>query len=232
MRRPTKADCLRTLISNGLHIGTVLDVGILDDTEALRVAFPKSKQYLFEPVEEFHSTIRKNYQDVDFELIGAAAGDKDGVVGLATRTIIAGTAISHSSIQDPDAPPADNVRQVRSIRLDTFVKERGLKGNILLKVDVDGAELRVLQGAQDVFDRIDVVIIEASRTFFFERFEYLHRQGFGLFDIVDVCYYSELFHQADLVFLRRPLLQDPRFNGWLRGPFQKSEWQSLNAILR
>lgn len=230
MRRATKMDCLRALIGNGLDIRTVIDVGILDDTEPLRTAFSKSKQYLFEPVEEFHPTIRQNYQGVDFELVGAAASDIDGTVSLATRTIIADMAISHSGIQDASAPKSENVRQVESVRLDTFVKEKGIQGNILLKVDVDGAELKVLQGARDVFDRIDVVIVEASRTFCFERFEFLHRHGFGLFDIVDICYYAGFFHQADMVFLRNPLLQDARFNGWKRGPFDKSQWQSLNAV--
>lgn len=232
MRGPTKIDCLRALTSNGLHVETVLDVGVLDDTEPLRTAFPRTRQYLFEPVQEFHPAIRKNYRDIDFELVGAAVSDTDGVVNLATRSILANMPISHSGIQDSSAAQAENVRQVQSVRLDTFVKERGLLSNILLKVDVDGAELKVLEGARGVLDRIDVVIVEASRTFCFERFEFLHRNGFGLFDIVDICYYEGFFHQADMVFLRRPLLQDPRFNGWLRGPFHASQYQTLNSMLR
>lgn len=233
MRRPTKFDCLRTLISNGLDIKTVLDVGVLDDTEALRVAFPASKHYLFEPVEEFHPAIRENYKDVDFELVGAAVSDKDGAVNLATRSILPDMPISHSGIQDDNSgDTASNIRQVKSIRLDTFVRLKGISSNILLKIDVDGAEMKVLKGAEGVLDCIDVVIIEASRTYCFERFEFLNRNGFGLFDIVDVCYYAGFFHQADLVFLRRPLLEDPRFNGWLRGPFRKEQWQSLNSVLR
>ncbi len=95
----------------------------------------------------------------------------------------------------------------------------------------DGAELKVLGGARGVFDRVDVIIVEASRTFFFERLEFLHKSGFGLFDIVDICYYAGCFHQADLIFLRKPLLSDPRFNGWARGPFEPSEYFPLNSVI-
>ena len=228
MRRPTKTDCLQHLIQNGMFIETVLDVGILDDTAPLRQVFSNCKQFLFEPVEEFHPKIRENYRGVDFELIGAAASNSDGVVSLATRSILSHADISHSGMQDAGAPESDNVRKVESVRLDTFVQSKGLTGNILLKVDVDGAELKVLEGASSVFPLIDVVIVEASRTFCFERFEFLHRNGFGLFDIVDLCYYKGFFHQADLVFLRRPLLEDPRFNGWLRGAFENSDYQMLS----
>lgn len=230
-RKPTKMDALKALKNNGLEVKTVIDVGILDDTEQLRLAFSDCKQYLFEPVEEFHEKIRQNYKNNDFELIGAAASDEDGTVNLVTRSIHADMPISHSGIEGANSGTSENVRPVQSVRLDTFIKEKGLKGNILLKVDVDGAELKVLAGASGAFDKIDAVIIEASRTFCFERFEFLNRHGYGLFDIVDVCYYDGFFHQADLVFLKKPLLEDKRFNGWLRGPFEPSKYISLNSLL-
>lgn len=54
------------------------------------------------------------------------------------------------------------VLQVRTARLDTDLDPASLVRPVLLKIDVQGGELRVLRGATGVLDRIDVVLVEGS----------------------------------------------------------------------
>lgn len=224
MRTARKADCLRVLREQGLEPRIILDVGILAETEELRVQFKDVRQYLFEPVEEFFPLIRKNYAENDYELISAAASNVTGSSFLEVTSIREGQAITHTGLTDEGE--SENARPIETIRLDDFVRGRKLEGPFFLKVDVDGAELQVLEGASGIFDQIDCIMVEAARHGFAERVAFLTAAGFSLIDIVEICYYGDMFHQADLVFLRSPLLKDPRFNPWLRGSFDATAWQT------
>lgn len=224
MRTPRKSDCLRVLREYGLEPNAILDVGILAETQEIRVLFKEVKQYLFEPVAEFFPLIRENYKENDYEIIPAAASNVTGQSFLQVISIREGQTITHTGLTDKDE--GANTRPIETIRLDDFVKQRALDGPFFLKVDVDGAELQVLEGASGIFDQIDCIMVEAARHGFAERVAFLTAAGFALIDIVEICYYGDMFHQADLVFLRAPLLNDPRFNPWLRGPFDATAWQT------
>ena len=49
--------------------------------------------------------------------------------------------------------------------------------------------------------------LEVTAATFLGRAQQLARDGFGLFDIVDLIYYRGVFHQADALFLRREHLR-------------------------
>jgi len=66
------------------------------------------------------------------------------------------------------------------------VRERGLKDPFLLKFDVQGGELNVLQGARDVLSKTALVVIEVHREDFHPVHTHLHDAGFDLFDITDI----------------------------------------------
>lgn len=222
--RPTKVNCIDRLLAAGVNFDAIIDVGVKEQTSELRIGFPKFKHFLFEPVEEFYPAIRQNYADVDYELVEVAASDQDGSADLTVRAI-SGNQISHSSLVG-DKSIGTN-RAVRTVRLDTFFRDE-MYGDLLLKIDVDGAELKVLAGATGILSRVSCIVIEASRTSFYQRSKFLFEAGFELFDIVDLCYYHGTFHQCDLIFLRTEHFKSPRVNGWLNSGFVSNQWVSLD----
>lgn len=96
----------------------------------------------------------------------------------------------------------------------------------LLKIDVDGPELRVLAGAAETLKHTSVVIIEATLGQLPDICNHLQGAGFRLFDIVDLSYYRGVLWQVDLVFLpARTIEIDPRYNPLpFDRPIDPKEW--------
>jgi hypothetical protein len=103
--------------------------------------------------------------------------------------------------------------QVRIRRLDDIFSGIDLAGDILLKLDVQGAEDQVLAGATQVLAKSQVVISEVSfdvlyqnQPLFAQVHARLRKAGFAFHGTL-----SQLFHpgdgrilQADAIFLRDP----------------------------
>ena len=78
VRYPSKADMLRFVRGVGIPVGTIIDVGAQNETLELRQAFPDLRHILFEPVSEFHDTLRTNFASMDYVLVPAALSDHEG----------------------------------------------------------------------------------------------------------------------------------------------------------
>lgn len=230
MVRPTKVNALRRLSDAGMTFSAIADVGVMEQTKELREVFPQLKHFLFEPVVEFHSAINANYANVPYELVPVAVSDTDGTAHLLTRALSGGK-ITHSGFAPVDLMETKDTREIRTLKLDTFFGERPDLDNLLLKIDVDGAELRVLEGARETLKRVNCVVLEASRSSYFDRYKFLHENGFMLFDMVDFCYYGGAFHQCDLVFIKSEFYNSPQFNLWLKPPFDPKQWVSIDESI-
>jgi len=99
-------------------------------------------------------------------------------------------------------------RRVPKISLDDFMSTRTYTEPFLLKVDVDGHELSVLQGAKSVLPRCTVVIAEAAHEALVDLVSFLKAAGFRLFDLVEPCYYDDSFWQCDLVMVREDVWRE------------------------
>ncbi|MBY0611197.1 MAG: FkbM family methyltransferase [Beijerinckiaceae bacterium] len=237
-RFPSKTNALAFLNSIGVEFGSILDVGTHAETPELRAAFPTKRHILFEPAEEFFPRIAANYSGLNFELVPVAVSDVDGV-GRLRKVAISDNEISHSMLdfspENPEADAASPVKtlgrsDIKTIRLDTFMKHRTDPQPYLLKIDVDGYEVPILRGAEGIWDRIDCVIIEATADTFLERFQEVAKHGFHLFDIIETCYYAGVFSQADLVFVSDRLRRaNPRLRPWETESFAWEKWVPITS---
>lgn len=204
-RAPLKAQSLQIIKERGVPVGTVLDVGVLTGTPELIAAFPQVRHMLFEPVEEFAANIARNYRKIPHELVCAAVGNSDGSVNLRVHRKIAGMDISHSGMV-PDSEGGDeHVRTVQKISLDGYLRGRELPEPFLLKIDIDGHELQVIEGAQETLKRCSVVIVECAAHTLPGRITAVQKAGFTLFDLSEPCYYDQAFWQCDAIFIRSDL---------------------------
>jgi len=223
--RCTKDQSMKLLIESGVRIATILDVGVQHQTRELRENFPSSKHILFEPVREYHSQIRSHYVGTDHELFEIALSDETGTANLDVFDITGGGGISHSNL----SAGAGSGREIASMRLDDFMQGRVYAAPYLLKVDVDGNELKILSGATQTLKQCACVIVECpisiDERLFFDRAQFLRSHDFVLWDIVDFCYYKDQLSQVDLIFLRSDL-KASRFSPWAEGAFDGSRWET------
>lgn len=227
-RRPIKLHALKKIIDLKIPVETIIDVGILTGTHDLVAAFPKVPQILIEPIIEWNDTIKATYRkhNIDFELLNVAASDTNGVMMMETSTVRPGQPITHARLTDKTA--GANLREVEVKTLDTIVGERpGLKCPFLLKLDVDGVEMKILEGASRILPNCSVVIIEANVRNFIERAIWLANAGFQLFDFVDICYYDSQLRQFDLVFLNEAVVDEINLDMYKK-PFDISKWKSFH----
>jgi hypothetical protein len=115
--------------------------------------------------------------------------------------------------------------------LDDVLKSRNDSPPYLLKIDVDGVELQILNGATQTLKKCACVIIECPMSLdhrmFFDRANFLNKSGFVLWDIVDFCYYKNELSQVDLVFVNSEMKQK-YFAPWHQGQFDPTKWNIVH----
>lgn len=187
--RRTMAAVLDNLKRLGLAPGTMVDVGVGYGTEDLWEAFPRARLLLVEPIpDRFGGAANAALARREgAELVTAAAGAEPG-----TATIAVHRAPEMSSVLGAwtgDDREGER-REVPVVRLDDVVAERRLPAPYLLKVDVEGAELDVLDGASAVLGQTEVALLEV-RLFellpgaaqLHDVIPYMRKRGFVAYDI-------------------------------------------------
>ncbi|MEM9973770.1 MAG: FkbM family methyltransferase, partial [Pseudomonadota bacterium] len=212
LRFPSTQSALARIQSGGLKFETVIDVGVHEGTPKLMKALPNALHLLIEPSAAHANAIAKNYREIPHELIPVAAGKEDGSVWFVDHAIDGGTAITHSRIVSSreEAERTENLRNIAELpvrRLDTIAAERDLAGPIFLKIDVDGKEIDVLEGARGLLGDVSALSIEAPLMHLSERTLWLEEAGFTLYDIVDFDYYKNVLWQVDLVFVAESAIE-------------------------
>lgn len=193
--RPRKDRSLRLLRKAGLRPSTVFDVGVyIGGTPSLYQAFPAAKHVLIEPVPYFREDITRLSEELaDAECIWAAASNYEGTAKIDVKPDL-----KHAHLVDGTS---DSDIDVDVVRLDRLTDRKGYTPPYLIKVDVDGREIDVLEGASDMLDQTDCVILEATTEQILPRLGFMRQKGFRLWDIVDLCYAGDPLWQVDLVLL-------------------------------
>jgi FkbM family methyltransferase len=211
LSRPAKVSwtrSLRVLKEQGLSPRSVFDIGVAHGTWELYAQFPDAFYYLAEPVEEamFHMGKISEHLKGRCRIDKVALSDEDGTAVFDVRADIQG-----STMMDYIAGPTDSVRHdtVVTRRFDSLYPE--FETPALVKIDVQGAEMKVLRGMQGIMDKIEVILVEVSTLATLkdtpeahEVIHFLWQHGFVLADVMSVLR-RPLDHQTsqvDLMFIR------------------------------
>ena len=101
-------------------------------------------------------------------------------------------------------------RLVQGLTLDKIVQENNLKGEFLIKIDVQGAELDALKGAENILIDTKCIILEVSlfKSFvsgvdIYDVICFMHEKGFVSYDIFGFLYrpYDKALSQIDIIFV-------------------------------
>ncbi|WP_170544641.1 FkbM family methyltransferase [Ruegeria arenilitoris] len=228
-RRPSKNSILEQLQDAQFPIECILDIGIHTCTPELMKNFPDLKHYLFEPIQDHFAIIEENYQKfgIDYDLIEVAVSNADGTADLRVSSVLEDQEVTHANFAEEGAAP-ESLRTVQTLKLDTFVATQNPPAPYLLKIDVDGAEEMILEGAQEALKNCSVLIIEAPRQRLVERAQLVQAAGFELLDVIDFCYYGGYLWQVDLVFIN-PKFAPTDYVDLLKDGFSIDKWHNFRV---
>lgn len=207
--RASLGGALRQLRTLGFNPQTVIDVGVANQTPELYDAFPGAGLLLIEPVAEFEPYLKNICQRYKAQYVLSAAGEAPGVATLNVHT---NQLDCSSLLNEVEGAPVDGIpREVPVVTIDGQCSQRELKGPYLIKIDAQGAELRVLEGAARVLHETEVVILEA--TLFgtmingpqlADVVSYMKDRGFVVYDAWGFNYrpYDGALAQLDMTFVR------------------------------
>lgn len=207
-RRTTLAEAFQQLGRVNVQPATVIDVGVASGTPELYASFPGAEFLLVEPLREWEPNLRELASKLRarYELVAAAS-----VPG--TARIRVPEVPGHSTIYPKDDSGLDCgwvEREIPKARLDDLVSNHALGPPYLLKIDVEGAELDVLQGAPQVLANSLAVALEVTLfdvfeggASFAEVVAFMAERKFVMYDVVGgFCRMSDAaLYQLDLVFV-------------------------------
>lgn len=207
---PTELDAAR--LARACRPRTVIDVGVGFGTLPLYEAFPAAKFFLVEPLREYDAAIADIARRFDCTVhhvgLGRAPGMRDLHVDLKDP--------QRSSVQ-PRTPLTESgnpieARRITVTTLDVlFAEGQHLEAPVLLKIDVEGQELDVLEGATRVLQTTEAVIAEVSvgrRFLDGYRFEdlvvFMRDHGFRVHDFLTMIYGPDELtpRYTDVLFVR------------------------------
>lgn len=196
----------------------IIDVGVAAGTEEIYRHFPRAKYYLIEALAEFEPDLKRLCSQLNAQYFLAAAGAQTGSVQINVHPDLIGSSVH----QEVDGGGDDGQsRMVDVVRIDDLVQADST-GPRMIKVDVQGAELQVLDGAQKCLQETDVVILETSligtlqdAPELSEVVAYMKDRDFVVFDMIGGLQrpLDGSLAQVDLVFVPQshPLRADRRW---------------------
>jgi FkbM family methyltransferase len=186
-RRTTLIEVLTHIGGLGFRPKTVIDVGVATGTYELYKTFPSATHLLIEPLSEFEDDLRRISSEYKVEYAIAAAGSRRGITKINVHPDLLGSSI----FKEQDGLYVDGIsREVPVVTVDDLCRDRKLSGPFLIKIDTQGAEKLVLEGAKKTLKETEVVILEVNffpfhkdSPEFYEVVHFMKEVGFVVYDI-------------------------------------------------
>lgn len=194
----------KTFDRYGFRPATVFDIGVGFGTPELYHAFPDAYYYLIDPTPESLHHMRRLARRLDGEILNCALGDRDGDAVLEIRADIQGSTLFE------ECGPRGVLRNERVAlrRFDTVIGP--FHRPALCKIDVQGAEMMVLNGMVERIHDIDAFIVETSMIAtvkggpeLYDVVEFMKEHGFVVFDVIGMNRrpLDDVSAQLDMVFV-------------------------------
>jgi FkbM family methyltransferase len=205
MRRPKTAEVELRLLKKLVPANSVtVDVGANCGLYTRELARLSKRVHAFEPSRQMADLLRRTVA-TNVKVHEVALSDHHGVATLTTPTSDQGVVHGLASIEEPPEMESTSCIQqlVETARLDKAIKE----DVAFVKIDVEGHELQVLSGAEELINR--------SRPVFLVEAEDRHRQSAtrSVFDFFAARGYHGFFLRGGEVLpvseFDSPTMQDP-----------------------
>jgi len=187
--RRSFSEALKHLEKLGFYPKSIIDVGAGSGTFPLLNTFPKSEYIWIEPLVEFEEDLKKLTHRFKGKYLMAGAWKFNGKSIIHVHS----DPYSSSLCEESDGKEVDGeAREIKIIMLDDLISKYSLPSGMLMKIDVQGTELDVLDGAQRILKYCEAVILEVSFFKFFKRnpefhdvIDYMKKRNFVVYDMFD-----------------------------------------------
>jgi FkbM family methyltransferase len=195
----------------GFVPGSVVDVGAAygSFTGECKKVFPETAYLLVEPLKEYEGFLKSAVKSLKRgEYVLAAAGRQPGQITINVHPDLVGSSFY---LEAEGSTVNGFQREVPVITLDSLVGTGRIQAPVLLKIDVQGAELDVLSGGEKLLTSTEYALIEISLFEFFKGGPQLHdivecmkACGFVTYDISGLQYrpLDNALSQVDLSFVK------------------------------
>jgi FkbM family methyltransferase len=188
----TFTSTLAGLFQKGIRYSTVIDAGCADGHFYVfhhRLGlFPGSTVVNIDPNLIYEDSLKQIKDVMGGHYVIAAASDGEGELEMTTAAHPYWNSLrpADDSYWEKNNRMNTGTVKVPAITLDGLAAKLDLSGPYLLKLDVQGAETKVLHGARQVLARTHVVICECDMDDFQAVNEALVEAGFGLYDVTQL----------------------------------------------
>lgn len=152
----------------GMNIQTILDVGANTGQFASQFhrLLPDARLYSFEPLEDCYNALLKRMGRVPkFHAFNFALGDINGQADIYRNDYTPSSSLLSMEELHKRAFPFTShatVQKIKIRRLDDIVNELDIVENVLVKIDVQGTEDKVIMGGERLLSRASILIVETS----------------------------------------------------------------------
>ncbi|MBI4098412.1 MAG: FkbM family methyltransferase [Candidatus Magasanikbacteria bacterium] len=190
---------------------TVIDVGAAWGgwSRSCATVFPDARYVLVEPLVEYRASLEGVVKELrSAVLVSSVAASAPGTVTFHVHPDLEGSSVYR---EGDDAQVNGVARELPATTIDAIAQEHHVEGPCLLKLDVQGAELEVLRGAEETLEKTEYVILETSLFSAYDNVPLLHEviafmaeRGFVPYDILGLLYrpLDGALCQADVCFVK------------------------------
>jgi FkbM family methyltransferase len=204
-------DKLIKLRNQGYYPDTILDIGAHQGnwTKSMKQIYTFSRYYLFEAIDYNELKQFDNAPDIKVYnvLLNNAIEEVDWYQMKNTGDSFFREKTHHFNNCE--------IIKRQTIDLNTYMLENNIiindSKNILIKIDCQGAEIPILQGATTILNKTDFIILEIPLfgqynegvPNFLEHIKYMDSIGFISYDIIDTHYINNFNMQIDMLFINK-----------------------------
>jgi FkbM family methyltransferase len=196
----------------------IFDIGANNGTwtqETLKY-FPNSNYYLFEPQSYLINEMQSKFPTLNnVQLFNVGVGNQDGELLFTIHD--RDDSCSFDITQEEATKHGFKQIKTPIVRLDSFIDQNNLDLPDLLKIDAEGFDIEVLEGAQNTIQKnVQIILVEVAimnkkfRNDIYSVINYMDKLGFVVFDITDLNrpFNNKVLWLCEFVFIKKGGLLD------------------------
>lgn len=194
----TTYEKLNTLWFKSLEIDTVLDIGANTGqfTKTILALLPNSRIYSFEPLPVCFKELQQfTNSHINTTAFNIGIGDRSGSLSFEENAFSPSSSFLKMADTHKQAyvhTQNTTIVDVKIDRLDDIIEDFKLGSSLLIKIDVQGYEDKVLQGGAKTMQKAKIVIVETSFVHLYESqplfddiYNLFRDWGFSYFGMID-----------------------------------------------